>query len=70
MALACQAPDCDHEFDDAVRFDEHDARDAGEIPYFTAVYVPEDGFGIGTDYVCSASCMRDYLEEIDGGELA
>lgn len=68
MSLACQAPECDHEFDDAVGWDEHDARDAGETPYFTVVYEPDDGLGMLTDYVCSASCMRDYLEEFDGGD--
>jgi len=70
MVLACQAPSCDHEFDDAVGWDEHDARDAGETPYFTAVYESDDGFGMVTDYVCSASCMRDYLDEFNGGESA
>lgn len=62
MALKCQAPSCGHEFDDAVHMGELEAKDAGETPYFTAVNTPDDGFGIGTDYVCSASCMLEFLE--------
>lgn len=68
MALVCQAPECDHEFDDAVSWSELDAAAAGETPYFTAVYRPDDGIGVATDYVCSASCMQAYLEEFDGGD--
>lgn len=66
MAFACQAPDCDHEFDDSVGWDEHDARDAGETPYFTRVFENPDGIGMVTDYVCSSECMRKYLDKING----
>lgn len=70
MAMKCQAPDCGHEFDDSVSWDELDARDAGETPYFTHVFEPADGFGVTTSYLCSADCMEDYLEDLSNGDDA
>jgi len=68
MALVCGAPDCDHEFDDSVGWDKHEARDAGETPYFTHVFENPDGIGMVDVYVCSVECMREYLEDVDGGQ--
>lgn len=65
MAFVCQAPDCETEFDDAVVHDDLDAAERGETPFFSRTYVPDDGFGVGTDYVCSAECMRAYLDDLD-----
>lgn len=60
MAFACQNPWCNTEFSTAV-LDEHDAMTAGETPYFTHVYDSPDGVGVVTNYLCSAECVRTYL---------
>jgi len=64
MALTCGATSCDHEFDDALWSGELEARDAGEVPYFTHVQVPDDGLGVETVYLCSTDCVTEYVEEV------
>lgn len=65
MAITCSGPECDHEFDDAIYHGELEAKDAGETPYFTHVHEPEDGIGVETDTLCSAGCMREYLDDLE-----
>lgn len=66
MSYTCKAPSCDTVFTDAVLDDPLAARESGEIPYFTHVYRPSDGVGVATDYLCSASCMAEYLDTFGG----
>ena len=68
MALKCQAPDCDHEFSDAVFHGVTEARSAGETPYFTHVFESPDGFGVTTSHICSADCMAEYLDEMEAAD--
>lgn len=43
-------------------------REAGLLPYFTHVREDDDGFGVRTSYFCSPDCVKEYLEQLNGGE--
>ncbi|UTF56038.1 hypothetical protein [Natronosalvus rutilus] len=69
MALTCKGPECDHEFADEIWHGDLEAKEAGETPFFTHVHEPDDGLGVVTSYLCSADCMRGYLDDLeDGGD--
>jgi len=63
MPLVCQAPSCEHQFEEDFSGDTLVAE--SELPIYTHVYpvgVAPGEIGTRTVYFCTESCLREYLE--------
>ena len=62
MSIVCGSPSCGYEFHDAVLDDVLEAREAGEVPFWSYHRISEDGIGVETVRFCSEDCLMAFLD--------